>query len=386
MKIKAFTSFFIVSIIFALTYVFTNTTAFADSLSENVSDQLQNLDLSKLETFIVSLDSGQGFSIKDIVSSMVRGEYNSDYSSFGNYIVDIISINVKELLPSLFVIVAISVFCAIIQNAKSSFVSEGVTSIIFFISFLTVILVISPSVIQIFENIKNSIKNIANLNEIMSPIILTLMVASGGNTSVSLYKPTVQLFSNAVINVMLIAVIPLISLSLIFGIISLLNSNIKLNKFSDFFNGLIKWIIGITISCYGIFVSINGISSAIHDGISVKAAKYAISNSIPLIGGFLKDGFDLFVAGSILIKNAVGVASVIVLIYYVMSPILHVVVYSLLLKLVAAVTQTISDSKISDLCSLISKSLTYVNVALILTGFMMFITILLMIFSASAFI
>ena len=128
------------------------------------------------------------------------------------------------------------------------------------------------------------------------------------------------------------------------------------------------------------------ISSAIHDGISVKAAKYAISNSIPLIGGFLKDGFDLFVAGSILIKNAVGVASVIVLIYYVMSPILHVVVYSLLLKLVAAVTQTISDSKISDLCSLISKSLTYVNVALILTGFMMFITILLMIFSASAFI
>lgn len=386
MKSKALTSFFIVLLIFSLTYIFTKTSVLAESLTDNVTQQLENLDLSKLENFVVSLDSGQGVSIKEIIYSMVKGEFNGEYSSFSAYIINIISINLKQLLPSLLIIVAISVFCAIIQNAKSSFASEGVSSVIYFISFLTVILIISPSVINIFDKVRNSIRNIANLNEIMSPIILTLMIASGGNASVSIYKPTVQFFSNAVINVMLFAVLPLIGLSLIFSIISQLNSNIKLNKFTDFFNGLIKWIIGITISCYGIFVSIQGISSAIHDGISIKAAKYAISNSIPLIGGFLKDGFDLFVAGSILIKNAVGVGSVIVLIYYVLSPILYILVFSLLLKLVAAVTQTISDSKISDLCTLVSKSLVYVNVTIILTGFMMFVTILLMIFSANAFI
>ena len=263
---------------------------------------------------------------------------------------------------------------------------EGVSEIIFFVCFLTVFMLISGQVLTIWTNTKKTLENIAKLNEIMSPIILTLMISSGGSVSAGIYKPSTILFSNVVINTMLYVVLPLTGLILIFGVVSLFSRNFKLNKFVEFFTGVVKWVIGISITFYGFFITIQGISGSFYDGISMKAAKYAISNSIPMIGGFLKDGFDLFVAGSILIKNSIGVACVFALLIIVLYPIICIGVFTLLLKLVAAVTETLSDSKISDLCTFVSKSMTYVNVSIIFTGVMMFISILLMIFSASAFI
>jgi stage III sporulation protein AE len=132
------------------------------------------------------------------------------------------------------------------------------------------------------------------------------MVASGGNVSASVYKPAVAFLSSGIINVILTIVLPLIALMIIFNTLSNFSSSIKLEKFSELGASIIKWIIGLIVAVFGIFLSVQGITSATFDGISIKATKFAISNSIPLVGGFLKDGFDLVVAGSILIKNAIG--------------------------------------------------------------------------------
>ncbi|MBR2871431.1 MAG: stage III sporulation protein AE [Clostridia bacterium] len=354
-------------------------------MSDNIEEQLGNLDLSEMEDFTNDLNSDNSISFTNMVYQIINGEYNSDYSSVKEYLIGLFLNDVNDYLPILFTIVAISVFCALIQNAKSIFASESVSNIIFLVCFLTVILLLSSHVISIWQETKKTLENISKTNEIMSPIILTLMIASGGNVSAAIYKPAVAFFSNGVINVLLYVCLPIISLITIFGVISNFSSNFKLKKFGDFFNGLIKWIVGIIVSIFGIYISIQGVSGAIHDGISIKAAKYAISNSIPLVGGFLRDGFDLVVAGSVLIKNSVGVASIVVLFFYILSPVIKIAVFGLMLKLVAAVTESISDSKISDLCSCVAKSISYLNVLILLSGFMMFISILLMIFSANAF-
>lgn len=51
-------------------------------------------------------------------------------------------------------------------------------------------------------------------------------------------------------------------------------------------------MIGLSITIFTFFMSAQGLSSAVIDGVSFRAAKYAITNSIPIVGGFLKDGFD----------------------------------------------------------------------------------------------
>ena len=358
--------------------------AHAETLNENIVNQLENLDLSKLDNLSKELNN-EDATFTDTLYSIINGDYSTDYNNLFEYVREIALKKVLDFMPTLVTVIAIAVFASLIQSSKSIFAQEGVGSVINLVCYLTVILLLSSKIIYFFKNTKIIIENISKINEIMSPIILTMMIASGGSISASVYKPTVAFFTNSIVNIMLLVIFPLITLIMIFGIISVFSKDVKFNKFVDFFSSVIKWIIGITLGCFSLFLTVQGLSGAVHDGISIKAAKYAISNSIPLVGGFLRDGFDLTIAGSVLIKNAVGVSSMIVLINYILVPVIEIVIFSLILKLISAITESISDNKISQLCTFVSKTLSYLSVIILLTGFMLFLTILMMIFSANSF-
>ncbi len=372
---------FLVSLLLNLTPVF------ADELSKNIDEQLENLELGELENFFNTIvGKPNDVDFLSYINGLLRGEYNVDLTNVTNYVANIFLNNVFEVLPTFLSVIAIAVLCGIIQNTKNSYLSDSVGEITFFVCMMGIVLLISTQVISLWQNVQNIIENIANLIEIMSPIIITLMVAVGGNVSASVYKPTVAFLSNGVVNVFLCAVMPLIAMMTIFNLVSNFSSIVKLGKFADFATSTIKWIVGLIVTIFGLFLSVQGITSAHFDGISIKAAKYAISNSVPIIGGFLKDGFDLVIAGSVLIKNVIGIAVIVALFYMVLSPTLYLAVFSLLLKLTAALVEPISDTRIANFCVSMSKTITYLTVVLLSVGFMLFITVLLMIFSANAFI
>ena len=358
----------------------------ADQLSDNVKEQLDNIDLSELEEYYNNLSNTDGQGYFDLISQMLSGNFNTEISSFPEYLGKIFLGKIQDYLPLLFSIIAIAILCGIINNVKGSFLSDGIADVIFFVCFSAIILLLSTKIIVLWQDVQNVVNDISRLTQIMSPIILTLMTASGGTVSATLYNPMVVFLSNGVTNIVLSIIVPLIGAMIIIGIVSNFSTSVKIKKFSDFFSSLIKWIIGIIVTVFGIFLSIQGMSSATYDGISIKVAKYAISNSIPLIGGFLKDGFDIMVAGSVIIKNTIGISVVIMLFYTIISPVVNIIALSLILKLCAAIVEPISDVRISDFCTSMSKCTSYMITAVLSVGFMLFLTVLLMIFSANAFV
>lgn len=371
--------------IMLIVYPFNNNIVHANDLAGSISEQLENIDLTELENYYNRLTDKQDINISLMINNMLNGIFDNNFNSAYEYIAKVLLKNVINITPLFLSIIAISILCGLINNFKSTFLSSGVSNLIFFTCFLSIILILSEGLIEIFKNSNNVIENLMNLTEIMSPIILTLMTASGGTVSASVYKPAVAFISGGVINLVLNVIIPLIIIMTFFTIISCMSQTVKLSKFIDTITSIIKWIVGLTIAIFGIYISLQGITSATFDGISIKAAKYAISNSIPIIGGFIKDGFDLVVAGSILIKNAVGITCVVALFYTIISPLIYIIVFSLLLKISSALIDSISDTRISNLCMGLSKCLSYVTMSMIMVGFMFFIIVILMIISANAF-
>ena len=358
----------------------------ADAISDSVTEQLNNLDLSKLEQFFNSIFTFEGISFTSYLTNLLSGNYNINFSTIISYVLNVFFNSIIDFMPTFISIISICIFSAIIKQVRNSFLSESVAEIAFYICMCAIAVLLLGQIVNVFNSCKIVIKNIAILSDIMSPIILTLMIAIGGNVSATVYNPAVTFLTNGVINLILYVLFPLIIISFTFSFASNFSSEIKLSKFSDFINSSIKWIIGITAPVFGVFLSIQGITSACYDGISIKAIKYTVSNSIPIVGGFLKDGFDFIVAGSVLIKQAIGLSCVFGLFFLIISPVLSIAVFSLMLKLCSAIIETVSDARLSNFCLSITKSLGYVTAALLLVGFMFFIMVLLMIFSANAFI
>lgn len=365
-------------------------TASAETLNDNINDQLENLDLAKLEEYLNSLTDEERALFGDSFYTQVKKILNGETDiSLGNLFGDLLKAffsSLAQLLPHFVIILAICVLCGIMSSGRSSFLSEGTKDIIFYVSIISVTIVLLSDFGALFGNTQNTIKKLTNLSEIMLPVIITLMIASGGTTSAALYKPAVAFLTNGISGIFTTVLMPLICLTVVFSVLSNLSSGFKIGKMQDFVSGIIKWIIGVSITVFSFFMTAQGLTSANIDGISLRAAKYAISNSIPIVGGFLKDGFDLVLAGTVLIKNAVGVGVVFLVFSLLLTPVLNLIVYQLLLKLFAALAEPVGDSRISGLLTSLSKSVSFLLAVVLAIGLMLFISLMLLIVSANAFI
>ena len=168
---------------------------------------------------------------------------------------------------------------------------------------------------------------------------------------------------------------PIFIICIIFTIISNISNTIKFDKFISFFNSLIKSIITFTFTIFFAFLSIQGISAAGYDGISIRTAKFTLKNYIPLLGGYLSDGFDLILASSMLIKNAIGTTGLLLIVSTIISPILKLVILVLGFKLVAAILEPISDKRISCFIFSISKLLVIPIICIIGVSFMYILSV-----------
>ncbi len=359
----------------------------ADELSDNISDQLEKIDLSKLDEYFgtLGIDEKVG-NLSEIVEGLLKGEYSVDYKSVFNFLLSSIFEQVKDYLPFIVGVLAIALLCGILDKLKPSFSSDEISNVIFFVSFIGIVLLLSRQIISFYQIAKNTIENIANLSEIMSPIIITLMIAAGGEVSASIYSPTVAFLSSGIISIISKFILPLVGLMTVFSLLSNVTTTVKLNKFAELCAGTIKWTLGIIFTVFTFFLSVQGIASGTYDGISIKAAKYTISNSVPIVGGFLSGGLDLVVAGCVLIKNAVGVAVVFALFYTIFSRIISMLVFSWMLKFLSAIVESISDIRISNICVATQKCVTYLVSVILVVSLMFFITVMLMIISANAFL
>ena len=380
-KIFAIIIFIILSIIICKPNL-----VYADELTDNINDQISNMDFSDLEIFFNQLEIPNNTTFSDFLGKLINGDINVNFGSIFEYLLNQIFFIINDLIPLFISVIAISLFISIINGTKGGLLKSSTSDVIFFVCYLSIIILTTGCVGLVFNNTKNTIEKLTNLTEIMSPIILTLMIASGGNVSAGIYKPAVSFLSSGIVSIVSNVALPAVGIMIIFTILSNFSEKIKLKKFTEFISSAIKWILGISITIFTLFMTVQGITSATYDGISLRATKYAISNSIPIIGGFLKDGFDIVVAGSVIIKNSVGIIGVFALFYIVLSPVIYIVIVSLLLKLTASIIEPISDSRISDFCMSLSKSISYLNTCTLMVGFMVFILTLIMTFTANAFI
>lgn len=384
---------FLILLVLAFTFAgFSFTTVSAeeeesDDLNTNIEEILGELDLEELEEYLASLTQEQrdafGASFFEKVLSVINGDFALDYDNVFSAIAGLVFENVSALLPSFCVICAIAILCGLLNQFKSAFSEKGTAKLIHFVGYSSILVVLLSTLTQVIGACSDGVLSMQTQMQAIFPVLLTLIATSGGTVSVAVYQPAVLCLSEIIVSVVTSVVFPLATLICVLNMVGHLSKEIRLKNFCALFSGIIKWVLGISLAAFTVFLTVQGITSATYDGLSFKAAKYAISNSVPIIGGFLGSGFDLVIAGSVLIKNAVGSCGILLLVLVVASPLFQLVAYNLFLKLSAAVTEPVGDTGISDFLVSLSKTVNFFTAGLLAVSFMYFMTMLLLICSSN---
>lgn len=358
-----------------------------EGLAGSIEEILSQLDVDALQAYLDTLTDEQrevfGDNIADKILSIVNGDFALDYADLLSAVFGLLFEGLTDLLPIFCSICAIAILCGLLTRLKSSFAENGTSKIIFFVGYASILVLILASLSGIIADCNETVGSMQNQMQAVFPILLTLIATSGGSVSVAVYQPAVLFLSEIIVNVVVGVVFPLASLICVLNMVGNLNGEIRLKNFSALFAGVIKWVLGIVLTAFTVFLTVQGITSATYDGLSFKAAKYAVSNSVPIIGGFLGSGFDLVIAGSILIKNSVGSCGILLLAFALAGPLIQLIVYNLFLKLSAAVVEPIGDAGIADFLSSLAGTINYFTAGILVVGFMYFVTMLLLICSSN---
>ena len=358
-------------------------------ITTQIENQLGNIDFGELEEIIKSLSDEQkdlfgNESFLNKVKLIISGEFKGLGENAVQAISAIVFEDLIKLLPIMASILAIGILSGMLgQISSNNNNSKSLGDIIHFACFGLVLVIVTGLVLNLLNTTSSILNSLKSQIDVVFPILLTLLTAIGGNVSVSVYQPTIALLSGSVMHVFNTVLVPIFIFTFVFSIITNLSKSVKLSKFTSFFTSLFKYIIGTIFTVFLAFISIQGITAGSIDGISVKTAKFAMKSYIPILGGYLADGFNVIVASSVLIKNAIGACGLLLIFITILSPIISIILLSLLLKLTASILEPLTDGRISTFLFSVSKTLTMLMVILIGFSFMFLLICALIMCSAN---
>ena len=359
-----------------------------NELTEEISSQLNKLNFENVEKILDNLEETgkQVFANEtflDKVKSILSGKITDNANVFFDLIINILFKNISSYIPIIATVIAVAIMGGMIENLKPMSNGKSISSVVHFVTYGFIVVLLGSTLVSMIKMTGDTINSINNQMETIFPILLTMLTAIGGTVSVSVYQPTFALISNVILSIFNYILMPIFIFSIVFSLVSNLSNNIKLEKFIKFFNSLFKWTIGFVFTIFIGFASLQGISANSIDGLSIRTAKFVIKSYIPILGGYVSDGFNIILASSVLIKNALGTAGLFLIFATIISPIIELIIFMLALKLIAAIIEPLGDRKIASFVSDISKNMSMLIALIVGVSFMYLILVGLVMCSAN---
>lgn len=198
---------------------------------------------------------------------------------------------------------------------------------------------------------RDSVGEMAGLMQVLFPLLVTLLAAVGGTAGSMFYQPAVMAAAGSMTTLVQQATMPLAVSVAVLTMMGGLGSRLRVGKLRRLLRQTADWTLGLGFTVFIGVMTVQGLGAAAVDGVSIRTAKYAMDNFIPVVGGMFADTVDTLVGSSLLIQNAVGVLGLLVLLLRLATPLLRTVAAMLVYRTAAAVLEPVSDS---PLCSCIS--------------------------------
>ncbi len=339
----------LITIFAILICIFGTSISIADTEDEVINSQMDSFNISNFidEANKYSNDILKDIDIQELLNNAIKGEL--DTNQLLKNIFPLLGTEIKEALKVMGSILIIVLIHSVLKSISDNLNNKSVAQITYYVQYILIATVIMTNFSSIITLTKEAVGNMISFIQLLFPLLMTLMLASGSVVSVNLVQPIILFIINLISNIFQSIIIPIILVGTALAIVSKISDRIQINKLSKFLKSSSVWVIGILLTIFVGVLSIEGTLGSSVDGITAKTAKAAVSSFIPVVGKVLGDAVDTVIGCSAILKNAIGIVGVIVVIAICITPILKLAIITIIYHLTAALCEPIADSKIVSL-------------------------------------
>ena len=339
----------LITIFAILICIFGTSISIADAEDEVINSQMDSFNISNFidEANKYSNDILKDIDIQELLNNAIKGEL--DTNQLLKNIFPLLGTEIKEALKVMGSILIIVLIHSVLKSISDNLNNKSVAQITYYVQYILIATVIMTNFSSIITLTKEAVGNMISFIQLLFPLLMTLMLASGSVVSVNLVQPIILFIINLISNIFQSIIIPIILVGTALAIVSKISDRIQIDKLSKFLKSSSVWAIGILLTIFVGVLSIEGTLGSSVDGITAKTAKAAVSSFIPVVGKVLGDEVDTVIGCSAILKNAIGIVGVIVVIAICITPILKLAIITIIYHLTAALCEPIADSKIVSL-------------------------------------
>jgi len=366
--------------LFIITFCFHSKSMAEENITDRIMrEQLENLNIRELELILDDIvkstdDCYPKINIKDSIISLLRGDNPLDFRRIRSFIIKVFFSEIVDNIIMVSQILVIIIASSILTNLQSSFEKDTVGQLAHYTCYVILAMMIVNSFTVSLNLGKKTVEQMVNFMQIILPLLLTLLTAASGVTTKLLFHPMIIGSINIIGSIVKELVFPLILFSFIIGIISNISQKVQFSKLSELIRQIIIVIISLSLTIFIGIITIYGIGTKV-DGITIRTAKYAVDNFVPIIGKFLSDAVETVIGCSVILKNGIGVIGLIALFLVCVAPAIKIMTLMFIYKFVAAIIQPIASENIINLFVEVGKALLLVLIGVLSVVIMFFITI-----------
>ncbi len=315
----------------------------AESLTQSITQVVDGLDISALESTLHQADplaATGGF--RATVSAIARGELTLDFEQVMTLMGRHFFAAAQNSLWRLTRLMAPAMLWSLLRRLTGKGSDAGKA-----VCFLIVCVFLTQDLSEHIALCTASMEKISTGMQGLFPLLLTLMAAVGGSAGSTLMQPAVVAAAGSMTAFIRHITLPLSTMAAVITMLCHLGEGIRLNRLADLFHQAATWTLGLCFTAFIGVLATRGVTAAAVDGVTIRTAKYALDNLIPVVGGLFADTVDTLVGSSMLVQSALGVTGLILIVSWVMAPLCQTLAAALLYKLTSALMQPIADGELA---------------------------------------
>jgi stage III sporulation protein AE len=356
---------------------------FADDTSKIIKDQLDTLDINEIQSFADQVSKqAEGaiptLDIKEMVLGLLKG---NPIVNVEKLVLGLGKLLIKEVVSNFNVmgqILVLAVFCAILQNLHGAFEGTTVGKLAYNACYILIAIIAIKSFHTAMNIGSQAIDTMVNYTQALFPTMIALLVSVGAITSSTVFQPIIFGSISLIITAIKLFIIPLVYFSAVLSLLNNLTEGIQVNRLASLLRQTAVGALGVMLTIFLGVISVQGVASSSLDGLTIQTAKFAMDKFVPIVGKFLNDAFDTVVSCSMLIKNGIGVAGLVVLLMICIFPLIKILSIIAIYKITSALIEPILDNQIVKCLNDMSNSLLIIFSAVVSVGvlFFVFITVI----------
>jgi len=351
----------------------------ADPQQEIVNTQLDRLGVNEIKQYWDDiLTEYGGFLPESQKGSLVDFLKGEKKFSFKEWMTGFVKFFFHEVIANgklLGTLIMLTIFSVFLQNLQNAFEQKAVSKVAYALIYMVLIIIALNSFHIAISYTKEAIDTMIHFILALIPLLLALMTTSGGIISAAFFHPVIIFLMNTSGLLIQYIIMPLLFLSALLSIVSIISEQYKVTQLAQLLRNISIGLLGIFLTVFLGVISVQGTTSAVADGITIRTAKFITGNFIPVVGRVFTDATDTVLGASLLLKNTIGIAGVGILLMIVAFPAMKVLSIAIIYKLAAALLQPIGGGPVITCLSVISKSVIYIFAALAVVSLMFFLAL-----------